>query len=150
MAAASDDPFDLARFERAQDDSFQTALAEISAGRKRSHWMWFVFPQIRGLGHSETATFYAIGSADEARTYLSHPILGERLRNCLAVLNALTPHRSATQIFGDLDAMKLCSCLTLFDAVAPHEPLFAQALDSYFDGQRDRRTLDILASRSGS
>lgn len=149
MATVASDPFNLARFERAQHDSYETALAEISAGAKRSHWMWFVFPQVRGLGHSEMATSYAIGSADEARAYLGHAVLGERLRHCVSVLNGLAPRRlSAAQIFGELDALKLRSCLTLFDAVAPTELLFAQALDIHFAGRRDERTLAILAVRT--
>ena len=138
----------LERFVDAQAPVFPAALAELRAGRKRTHWMWFVFPQIRGLGSSETARFYAIASADEARAYLAHPTLGGRLRECVSLLNSLVPRGlSAERIFGGLDAVKLRSCLTLFDAVAPEDTAFASALDSYFGGQRDQRTLDILASR---
>lgn len=147
MTTADDARFALERFERAQAQTFDIARAEIAAGQKRTHWMWFVFPQMRGLGSSEMATFYAIGSAAEARAYLAHPVLGARLRDCVAVLNGLGSRgRGAAQIFGGLDAMKLRSCLTLFDAVAPEEPLFGQALAIYFEGQRDRRTLELLAS----
>lgn len=148
MPSASADPFGLARFERAQAATFDAALAEIAAGRKESHWMWFIFPQLRGLGHSEMATFYAVGSIDEARAYLTHPILGRRLEKCVSTLNELAPRRlSAAQIFGELDAMKLRSSLTLFSVAAPDNPLFEAALAIYFAGQKDRRTLELLSAR---
>lgn len=142
---AGGDPHDLARFLAAQEASYAAALAEITAGAKRSHWMWFVFPQIEGLGHSVMAQRYAIASAAEARAFLAHPILGERLR---AITRALLAHagRPAEAIMGGIDALKLRSSLTLFDAVAadPAAEPFAAALDAFYDGQRDARTLERL------
>src|SRR6266576_1503461 len=122
-AMATDDPYDLQRFVTAQDagGTYQQALAELRAGRKASHWMWFVFPQIAGLGYSPTARSYAITSLAEARAYLAHPVLGPRLTQCAAILAGLPrrttaglPSRTAEQIFGEIDALKLCSCMTLF------------------------------------
>ena len=139
----ADDPHDLRRFTDAQDGAFETALAELRAGAKQSHWMWFVFPQLAGLGHSPTAQYYAIRSLAEARAYLAHPLLGPRLRQCT---EALLPHaddRSAEAIFGSVDALKLPSSLTLFDLVAPDD-VFARALDSFFAGEPDQRTLALI------
>jgi uncharacterized protein (DUF1810 family) len=135
--------FDLDRFVTAQADIYDRALAEIEAGRKTSHWMWFVFPQIAGLGRSPTAVFYAIASAAEARAYLAHPLLGPRLRAC--TLAALA-HRglSAEAIFGGVDAMKLKSSMTLFEAVAADPAPFASVLDIFFDAERDPATLTLL------
>ena len=135
--------FDLDRFVAAQADIYAQALAELAAGRKQSHWMWFVFPQIAGLGRSPTAIFYAIASTEEARAYLAHPLLGARLRECtLAVL----AHRgaSAEAIFGAVDAMKLRSSMTLFETVAGDPKPFAAVLDAYFDAERDPATLMLL------
>ena len=139
-----DDPHDLQRFVDAQDGVFETALAELRAGTKQSHWMWFVFPQLAGLGHSPTAQYYAIRSLDEARAYLAHPLLGPRLRLCV---EALLPHagRSSEAIFGSIDALKLRSSLTLFDLVAPQD-VFARALDVFFAGEPDQRTLALIGS----
>jgi uncharacterized protein (DUF1810 family) len=139
-----DDPHDLQRFVDAQDGVFETALAELCAGAKQSHWMWFVFPQLAGLGHSPTAQYYAIRSLDEARAYLAHPLLGPRLRLCV---EALLPHagRSSEAIFGSIDALKLRSSLTLFDLVAPQD-VFARALDVFFAGEPDQRTLALIGS----
>lgn len=129
------DPLDLERFVRAQDGGgvYADALAELRNGRKTTHWMWFVFPQIAGLGQSAMAVRYAIGSLDEARAYAAHPVLGARLRECVAVLNGL-PHPDAPRIFGPIDAMKLRSSLTLFARAVPEEVSFAEALARYFDG----------------
>ncbi len=136
-----DDPHGLARFVTAQEagSMYDRAVAELRAGRKTSHWIWFVFPQIAGLGHSPTSRHYSISSLDEARAYLDHPLLGRRLRECAGILASLTG-RSAEQIFGSLDAMKLRSSMTLFHLVAPEESLFGDVLASYFDGMPDPAT----------
>jgi uncharacterized protein (DUF1810 family) len=135
------DPDRLQRFVEAQDGdgTYERALAELRAGRKTSHWMWFVFPQIAGLGRSEMSRRYAISSAEEARAYFDHPVLGPRLVECA---RALLEHegRSATEIMGGIDATKLRSSMTLFAAVAPEEPAFRQILDRYFDGEPDEAT----------
>ena len=139
-----DDPYNLKRFAIAQFPVFEQACAELRAGHKRSHWMWFVFPQIAGLGRSETARAFAISCLEEARAYLAHPVLGPRLRECCRLVN-LVEGRSAHQIFGDPDDLKFHSCLTLFASVAPDEEIFRQALQKYFGGERDRLTLGRLA-----
>jgi len=127
----------------AQEGVYQTALAELEAGRKRTHWMWFVLPQIAGLGSSSMARRYALSDLAEARAYLAHPVLGARLRSCVeAVLKH--PDRTANDILGAPDDLKFCSCLTLFEAAAPEEPLFGSALDVFYAGARDSRTLDLL------
>ena len=130
----------LDRFVEAQAGVWAQALAELKAGRKTSHWMWFVFPQIARLGRSETARFYAISDVTEARAYLAHPLLGARLREAAA---ALLAHRgrSAEAVLGGIDAIKLRSSMTLFEAVAPDEPVFAAVLDAFFSGQRDPETV---------
>ncbi len=137
----TDDPFDLQRFVAAQDagGTYGHAAAELRAGRKTSHWMWFVFPQIAGLGYSPTARTYAITSLAEARAYLAHPVLGPRLTECAAILAGL-PGRMPERIFGEVDALKLCSSMTLFSRAAPGEPVFRQVLDQYFDGRPDSAT----------
>jgi len=137
----TDDPHRLQRFIDAQNEAgtYERALSELRAGRKRSHWMWFVFPQIAGLGHSPTAVTYAISSVSEARAYLAHPLLGARLLECTRALTQITG-ASAHQILGDIDAIKLRSSMTLFANAAPHEPLFRQVLDRYFDGIADEAT----------
>jgi uncharacterized protein (DUF1810 family) len=137
------DPYNLQRFVEAQDGVFGTALAELSAGRKHSHWMWFIFPQLAGLARSATAQFFALRSAGEARAYLDHPLLGERLRQATDSLLPWTGKRSADDIFGAVDAMKLRSSLTLFDVIAPADR-FDQALSSFFAAP-DERTLALLA-----
>jgi uncharacterized protein (DUF1810 family) len=136
------DPHDLERFVAAQDDrgTYDAALAELRAGRKTSHWMWFVFPQIAGLGHSPMARRYAIASLEEARAYLAHPVLGPRLLEAARALAALTG-RSAREVLGDTDAMKLRSSMTLFARAAPEEPVFARVLEVYFQGSEDEATL---------
>jgi uncharacterized protein (DUF1810 family) len=138
-----DDGYDLRRFVDAQEGVYPVARGEIEAGRKRGHWMWFILPQLRGLGTSEASTFYGIASLDEARAYWSHPILGPRLRECVETAIAV-PGKSALEIFGAIDRKKLRSCLTLFAAAAPAEPLFVSGLDRFFDGLPCRRTLDLL------
>jgi uncharacterized protein (DUF1810 family) len=137
------DDYDLRRFVDAQARSYDEALAELKRGRKTSHWMWYVFPQIAGLGSSATAQTYAIGSLAEARAFLAHPVLGPRLRACVAAVLAV-PGRSAYEIFGSPDDLKLRSSLTLFAEAAPDEPLFRQGLERYFAGEPDPRTLDRL------
>ncbi|THF59754.1 DUF1810 domain-containing protein [Ollibium composti] len=137
------DPFDLQRFVDVQSPVFETVLRELRDGRKASHWMWFVFPQIAGLGASPMAQRYAIGSLDEARGYLGHPVLGQRLKACVVALLDVSG-RSAHEIFGSPDDVKLCSSLTLFATAAPDEPLFARALDRFFDGRKDPATLERL------
>ncbi len=138
----------LARFRAAQEQggTFERALAELRAGEKRSHWMWFVLPQLAGLGHSETSRRYALSSLAEARAYLEDPVLGARLRECAA---ALLEHDGLTaeQILGGVDALKLRSCMTLFARAEPAEPLFAAVLDRYFDGVPDAATDALLAGR---
>ncbi len=135
------DPYGLARFVAAQDagGTYQHAVAELRAGRKTGHWMWFVFPQIAGLGRSPTSQWYSISSLDEARAYLDHPVLGQRLRECARILAELTD-RDAERIFGAVDALKLRSSMTLFRLAAPDEALFGQVLASYFDGLPDPAT----------
>jgi uncharacterized protein (DUF1810 family) len=142
------DPHDLERFVAAQAGVYAQALAELEAGRKESHWMWFIFPQIAGLGRSPTARLYAVASREEAAAYFSHPLLGRRLVECTkAVLrHAGTP---AEFIFGPVDAMKFHSSMTLFDAVAgATEPRFAEALATFFGGEPDPVTLKLLAAAS--
>jgi uncharacterized protein (DUF1810 family) len=137
----AEDPYDLQRFVAAQDagGTYARATAELRAGRKTSHWMWFVFPQIAGLGYSPTARMYAITSLEEARAYLAHPVLGARLAECATILANL-PNRTAEQIFGEVDALKLCSSMTLFARAAPDESVFRQVLDRYFGGVPDSAT----------
>lgn len=137
---------DLSRFVEAQATTYQTALAELRRGRKASHWMWFVFPQIQGLGPSPTARLYAIADLAEARAYLDHPVLGPRLLEVVTAINAL-PGDDAHAVFGSPDDLKLRSCLTLFQAAAPDEPVFGQALAKYFGGAPDPRTLERLAAK---
>ena len=139
----SPDPFDLDRFLRAQSGAYDQALSEIKNGRKRSHWMWYVFPQMVGLGYSYTSQQYGIKSRDEALAYLFHPVLGARLRECFEAVNALQD-RSASDIFGDPDDLKLRSCATLFAAVSDSPSVFDQLLEEYFGGERDERTLALL------
>ena len=140
--AMREDAFDLARFVKAQAGIYEQALAEIRSGRKRSHWMWFIFPQFAGLGHSPMAQRYAIGSIAEARAYLADAVLGTRYRECVASLQAL-PATTSERVFGGIDAIKLKSSLTLFDE-ANHEPLFSEAIGRWFEGQRDEATLRLL------
>jgi uncharacterized protein (DUF1810 family) len=138
-----DDPFDLERFVVAQDAVYDHVTAELRQGRKVSHWMWFVFPQVAGLGRSPTSKRYAITTVDEAKAYLAHPVLGPRLLACAGILTRLTGH-TAQLIFGTVDAQKLHSSMTLFARTQPDEPLFREVLDAYFDGQEDEATLQRL------
>lgn len=140
-----DDPYGLERFAAAQDDggTYQRAVAELRAGAKRGHWMWFVFPQVAGLGFSAMSQRYAIASLAEARAYLAHPVLGPRLVDCARIL-AATEGNSAAAIFGDIDAMKLRSSMTLFMTAAPDEQVFREVLQKYFDGAPDDATLERL------
>ncbi len=138
------DVFDLVRFVDAQETTYATALAEIRRGVKRTHWMWFIFPQLAGLGHSAMAQRYAISSLDEARAYLAHPILGSRYRECVGALQDLAK-ANAEAVFGPIDAMKLGSSLTLFHA-ASGDPLFEAALNRWFGGEEDVTTLRLLAN----
>jgi uncharacterized protein (DUF1810 family) len=134
------------RFLDAQEPICGQVVEELRRGRKTGHWMWFVFPQLRGLGRSPTAQFYGLASADEARAYLAQPVLGQRLRQCVDLVLAVDG-RSVHDIFGSPDDLKLRSSLTLFDHVAPHDPVFGRALDRLFGGVRDDRTLALLGHR---
>ena len=145
----ADDPHDLARFVEAQAGDYETALAEIRAGRKRSHWMWYIFPQIDGLGFSSMARRYAIRSLDEARAYLDHPVLGPRLVEITEAALAVEG-RSAHEIFGSPDDMKLRSCATLFARAASEGSVFSRLLDKFFDGKPDVRTLERLGEAAGA
>jgi uncharacterized protein (DUF1810 family) len=136
-----DDPYNLKRFVAAQDagGTYQQAVAELRRGRKTGHWMWFVFPQIAGLGYSATSRMFAISSLEEARAYLAHPVLGPRLAECATIV-AQAQGRTAEQIFGGIDAQKLRSCVTLFLRADPGQPVFGQVLAQYFDGRPDPAT----------
>jgi uncharacterized protein (DUF1810 family) len=137
------DPYDLGRFVQAQEGVYEQALAEVRGGRKRSHWIWYVFPQIEGLGSSPTSRRYSIKSRAEAEAYLAHPVLGPRLRECAeAVLGV--EGRSAFEIFGSPDDLKLRSCATLFACVSPPGSVFDRLLGKYFQGRRDGKTLRLL------
>lgn len=144
MRPPSDDSFDLARFVTAQSSVIDTALAELRAGRKRSHWMWFVFPQLRGLGRSDMATLYGIGSLDEARAFLAHPLLGPRLEECTrAALDATAG--TLRELLGSPDDMKFHSSMTLFALASGNDGgIYRQALDRWCDGQMDARTVALL------
>ncbi len=137
--------FDLERFTAAQDKSaaYDAALRELRAGRKTGHWIWYVFPQIAGLGHSDMSRHYAISSLDEATAYLAHPVLGPRLRECARALLAIQA-RSAEQILGPIDALKVRSSMTLFATAAPDESPFREVLEHYYDGRPDPRTEELL------
>jgi uncharacterized protein (DUF1810 family) len=140
-----DDPFDLQRFVAAQAPVFDTVLEELRAGRKRSHWMWFVFPQLRGLGHSATAQFYGLASLEEARAYVAHPLLGPRLDLSTKTVLA-SGGGSLNAIFGSPDDMKFRSSMTLFAFAAPDtNNVFRQALDRWCDGRMDQRTLALIS-----
>jgi uncharacterized protein (DUF1810 family) len=137
------DPYQLERFVTAQEPVIDSVVAELRAGAKRSHWMWFVFPQLAELGLSATSKFYGLASRNEALAYWQHATLGPRLLQCCSLL---LPHRGigAERVLGPVDAMKLRSCLTLFEQVAPEQPVFAQLLDAFYGGQRDASTAALL------
>lgn len=139
----ANDTYDLNRFIHAQEQDYANALAELRLGQKRSHWMWYIFPQYTGLGVSSTSRFYAIKSIAEAKAYLRHPLLGPRLVECAEAVMAVEG-RSATEIFGSPDDMKLRSCMTLFVRVSPVRSVFARVLEKYFDNRPDERTLGAL------
>jgi uncharacterized protein (DUF1810 family) len=145
MVEMTDDPYELERFVAAQDaaGTYDRAAAELRRGRKTGHWMWFVFPQVAGLGQSQTSRRFAISSLDEARAYLRHPVLGPRLTDCARIV-ADTQGSTAEQIFGGIDAQKLRSSMTLFLRAAPAEPVFGEVLGQYFDGRPDAATDDRL------
>jgi uncharacterized protein (DUF1810 family) len=136
----SADPHGLKRFVDAQEPVYQEVLEELRAGKKRSHWIWFIFPQIAGLGSSPTAQRYAIASIDEALAYLGHPILGARLRECTAIVNQIEG-RTVSEIFGWPDDMKFRSCMTLFAQATTDNQVFRDALEKYFSGEADQQTL---------
>ncbi|HEY2440043.1 MAG TPA: DUF1810 domain-containing protein [Solirubrobacteraceae bacterium] len=140
------DPYDLQRFVDAQDagGAYDSAVAELRAGRKRSHWMWFVFPQIAGLGRSPTAQAYAISSLEEAQAYLAHSVLGPRLTESSRIVADLRG-RTAEEVFGGIDSLKLRSSMTLFHRADPENPLFGRVLDAYFGGHADPATDRLLA-----
>ena len=137
------DPFDLSRFISAQKGIYDRALAELRDGLKRSHWMWYIFPQVEGLGHSPTTRRYSIKSLEEARQYLAHPVLGQRLKESAEAILAIQG-RSAADIFGHPDDWKLQSSMTLFELVSGPESVFGRILDKYYQGKRDTRTLQIV------
>ncbi len=137
------DPFCLSRFTDAQENVYQQVLTELEQGRKRTHWIWYIFPQIDGLGHSSMAEKYAIKSLDEARAYLLHPVLGARLTQCTEKVIAIEG-KSAATIFGYPDDLKFRSCLTLFSSIAGAESVFSAALEKYFQGEKDSKTLALL------
>jgi len=138
-----DDPYDLQRFVEAQDPVIDDVREELRSGRKRTHWMWFVFPQMEGLGKSRMAQRYAIASRGQAEAYLNHPTLGPRLRECTEIVNGVEG-RSANDIFGSPDDLKFRSSITLFEAVGDDPAPFRTALDRYYDGERDSKTLELL------
>ena len=141
------DPYDLTRFVQAQERDYEQAISEIRSGRKQSHWMWYIFPQFDGLGFSTTSRHYAIKSIGEAEAYLRDPVLGPRLLECARATLALR-EQSASEVFGSPDDMKLRSCATLFASVSPAGSIFEQLLDKYFGGERDDKTLRLLARMS--
>jgi uncharacterized protein (DUF1810 family) len=145
--ALTDDPFDLQRFVKAQEGSYDDALAEITAGYKTSHWMWYIFPQFAGLGFSSMSHRYAIKSLEEARAYLAHPVLGPRLIACAEAVLAVQG-KSAYDIFDSPDDLKLRSSATLFAHVSPRDNVFERLLAKYYDGEPDRKTIRLLHARS--
>ena len=137
------DPYRLERFVKAQDGVYAQALTELRAGRKATHWIWFVFPQVAGLGSSPTSQRYAIGSLEEARAYVDHPVLGSRLVECARIVLS-HPDRTASEIMGSPDDAKLRSSMTLFALADGSQPVFQQVIDTFFAGERDSRTVDLL------
>jgi uncharacterized protein (DUF1810 family) len=140
---SKEDPFDLDRFVEAQTSSYAMAIGELRSGRKRSHWIWYVLPQLRGLGQSAMSMRYGLQSLAEARAYLAHPVLGPRLRECIRTLNTL-PENDPVAVLGDIDALKLRSCLTVFAEASEQDSSFKEGLDKYFGGQPDAATLSLI------
>ena len=134
---------DLSRFLNAQARDYETALREIRAGHKRSHWIWYIFPQLQGLGFSPTAQYYGIRDLEQAKDYMAHPVLGPRLVEISGALLSL-PGSNPSAVMGYPDDLKLCSCMTLFELAAPDEPVFGRVLEKYYGGRRDRMTLNLL------
>lgn len=134
---------ELDKFVSAQARDYDTALAEIRSGRKRSHWMWYIFPQLQGLGFSPTAQYYGIRDLEQAKDYMAHPVLGPRLVEISGALLSL-PGSNPSAVMGYPDDLKLCSCMTLFELAAPDEPVFGRVLEKYYGGRRDRMTLNLL------
>jgi uncharacterized protein (DUF1810 family) len=145
-SCSSDDPYDLSRFVRAQEDDYEQALSEIKSGHKRTHWMWYIFPQIDGLAFSSTSKHYSIKSVEEAKAYLDHAVLGPRLVECTEAVIRVEG-RSAREIFGSPDDLKLRSCATLFACVSPPGSAFDRLLGKYYGGGRDEQTLRLLGIR---
>jgi uncharacterized protein (DUF1810 family) len=145
---STDDPYNLKRFLRAQEEDYGQALSEIYSGRKRTHWMWYIFPQIDGLAFSSTSKYYSIKGVEEARAYLAHPVLGPRLLECAEAV-VRVEGRSARQIFGPPDDLKLRSCATLFACVSPPGSVFERLLGKYYGGGRDDKTLRLLGISPG-
>jgi uncharacterized protein (DUF1810 family) len=141
------DSFNLLRFLSAQNRVYSDVFAELSRGRKLSHWMWFIFPQLKQLGRSSRSKFYGLSGLDEAKAYLSHPILGERLREVSQLVLQL-PTNNPEEVLGEIDAVKLCSSMTLFDTISPND-VFAKVLDKYFNGDRDSLTLYEIVDATG-
>jgi uncharacterized protein (DUF1810 family) len=139
----SDDPYNLSRFVQAQEDDYERALSEIRSGKKRTHWMWYIFPQIEGLAFSSTSKHYSIKSVEEAKAYLDHPILGPRLLGCVEAAIRIEG-QTAAEIFGFADNLKLRSCATLFACVSPPGSLFVRLLEKYFHDGPDEKTLQLL------
>ena len=140
------DSKDLDKFVSAQSRDYETALREIRDGRKRSHWMWYIFPQLQGLGFSQTAQYYGIRDLEQAKDYMEHPILGPRLVEISEALMGLRISNPGV-VMGYPDDLKLCSCMTLFELAAPDQPVFGQVIDKFFGGRRDRITLELLGLR---
>ena len=143
MQTRSDDAYNLQRFVDAQQSVFDSVLAELKQGRKRGHWIWFIFPQLKGLGHSANSEFFGIASVQEAAAYLRHPLLGPRLIECTQLINAVAG-RSAEDIFGEIDAMKFRSSMTLFAKATPNNQVFTDALTKYFADEFDPLTIAYL------
>lgn len=135
--------YNIERFVKAQEDSYQYALAEVKNGRKCTHWMWYIFPQLKGLGRSEMAKYYGIENLDEAREYLEHPVLGSRLREISEALLTLSTN-NPFEVMGSIDGMKLCSSMTLFAEVCGYDSVFGKVLEKYYEGRRDEKTIRIL------
>jgi len=144
----SQDEFNLVRFLDAQENTYARALEELRAGKKRSHWIWYVFPQIKGLGRSVVAQTYGITGMNEARAYLAHPILGTRLKESIEAIESQHSD-NATSVLGELDALKFRSCLTLFSCAAPSEEVFKHSIDRFFSGNLDAATLALITNITG-